>query len=92
MLEQTIGNAIEPVQALGLAGSMLIFMALVLIWVTRQWLLSMKATDAAKAAHLEDVKAYAMQGEATRSVLESMRSGLESVRAALEIVRDRTRP
>jgi len=92
MLEQTIGNAIEPVQALGLAGSVLIFMALVLIWVTRQWLISMKATDEAKKAHLEDVKTYAMQGEATRSVLESMRSGLESVRAALEIVRDRTRP
>ena len=91
MLEQTIVEAVKPILSLGFQGSVLIFMALTLIWTVRQWLAALNAKDEAKKAHLQDVKDISPDTQAIRSTLEGIQKNLDAVKAGLEILMERTR-
>lgn len=91
MLEQTIGEAVKPILSLGFQGSVLIFLALTLIWTVRQWLSALNAKDEAKRAHLQDVKDISPDTQAIRSALEGIQKSLDAVKSGLDIMMERSR-
>lgn len=88
MPESSIAGAAQAIlqsRDAALLGAALILVLAVLVWITKQWLSSMKACDTAKEARLADAKEYAQSGESIRN---AMQANTEAIRAVLDLLRD----
>lgn len=74
------------VDASPVVGAFLVLVMAALVWVVYQWLATLKALDAEKDARLDDAKAYAKDGEATRNAMAANTSAIQSI---LAVVKDR---
>lgn len=91
MPEEAAASASTKILDVGVVGACCILLILAVIFLI-MWIRSiLKDMDEAKQAHLDDVKKYAAEGEATRAVLAktitSVETHTETTKAMIELFR-----